>query len=66
MLFIVSTPIGNLDDLSIRQAKTLAVSDIILAEDTRSAKTLLDAIKIRFNLPDVCSTVWSYYQATEF
>jgi len=66
MLFIVSTPIGNLDDLSIRQAKTLAVSDIILAEDTRSAKTLLDAIKIRFNLPDVCSTVWSYYQEKEF
>lgn len=66
MLNIVSTPIGNLDDLSIRQAKTLATSDIILAEDTRSAKTLLDAIKIRFNLPDVCSTVWSYYQEKEF
>ena len=66
MLFIVSTPIGNLDDLSIRQAKTLAASDIILAEDTRSAQTLLEAIKKRFNLPVVCSTVWSYYKEKEF
>lgn len=66
MLYIVSTPIGNLDDLSIRQAKILSSSDIILAEDTRSAKTLLDAIKIRFNIPEVCSTVWSYYKEKEF
>lgn len=66
MLNIVSTPIGNLDDLSIRQAKTLAASDIILAEDTRSAKTLLDAIKKRFNISVVCSTVWSYYLEKEF
>ena len=65
MLFIVSTPIGNLDDLP-PPSKTLAASDIILAEDTRSAKTLLDAIKVRFNLPVVCSTVWSYYQGKEF
>ncbi|MFA6017451.1 MAG: 16S rRNA (cytidine(1402)-2'-O)-methyltransferase [Patescibacteria group bacterium] len=66
MLNIVATPIGNLDDLSIRQAKTLAASDIILAEDTRSAQTLLDAIKKRFDLPVVCSTVWSYYKEKEF
>src|SRR3989339_1708321 len=66
MLNIVATPIGNLDDLSLRQAKTLSSSDIILAEDTRSAKTLLDAIKIRFNIPEVCSTVWSYYKEKEF
>lgn len=66
MLNIVSTPIGNLDDLSIRQAKTLATSDIILAEDTRSAQTLLEAIKKRFNLTVMCSTVWSYYKEKEF
>lgn len=66
MLFIVATPIGNLDDLSLRQAKTLSSSDIILAEDTRSAKTLLDAIKIRFSIVEVCSTVWSYYKEKEF
>lgn len=66
MLYIVSTPIGNLDDLSLRQAKTLAASDIILAEDTRSAHTLLDAIKKRFDLTVTCSTVWSYYKEKEF
>ncbi len=66
MLYIVSTPIGNLDDLSIRQAKTLASSDIILAEDTRSAKTLLDAIEKRFMLHVTCSMIWSYYLEKEF
>ncbi|EKE15346.1 MAG: hypothetical protein ACD_12C00058G0004, partial [uncultured bacterium] len=64
--YIVSTPIGNLDDLSLRQTKTLASSDIILAEDTRSAQTLLDAVKKRFDIPVVCSTVWSYYKEKEF
>lgn len=66
MLFIVSTPIGNLDDLSIRQAKTLASSDIILAEDTRSAQTLLDAIKNHFRLQVSCSIIKSYYKEKEF
>ncbi|MEK7597567.1 MAG: 16S rRNA (cytidine(1402)-2'-O)-methyltransferase [Patescibacteria group bacterium] len=66
MLNIVSTPIGNLDDLSIRQAKTLATSDIILAEDTRSAQTLLEAIKKRFSIIVTCSAVWSYYKEKEF
>jgi len=66
MLNIVATPIGNLDDLSLRQAKTLATSDIILAEDTRSAQTLLEAIKKRFGITVTCTTVWSYYKEKEF
>ena len=66
MLYIVSTPIGNLDDLSFRQAKTLASSDIILAEDTRSAFVLLDAIKKRFPFPITCSKIWSYFKEKEF
>ncbi|MBI5123024.1 16S rRNA (cytidine(1402)-2'-O)-methyltransferase [Candidatus Roizmanbacteria bacterium] len=66
MLNIVSTPIGNLDDLSIRQAKILATSDIILSEDTRSAQTLLDTIKKRFMFHVSCSMVWSYYKEKEF
>ncbi len=66
MLNIVSTPIGNLNDLSIRQAKTLAASDIILAEDTRSAQTLLDAIKNRFMSHVSCSVIKSYYKEKEF
>lgn len=66
MLYIVATPIGNLDDLSVRQAKTLATSDIILAEDTRSAQTLLEAIKKRFMFHISCSMIWSYYKEKEF
>lgn len=68
MLYIVSTPIGNLDDLSIRQAKTLINSDIILAEDTRSAKILLDAIKDRFPKLTVnhLQLTISYYKEKEF
>jgi len=69
MLYIVSTPIGNLDDLSLRQAKTLVNSDVILAEDTRSAKILLDAIKQRFQF-QVSSfkspVIVSYYKEVEF
>jgi 16S rRNA (cytidine1402-2'-O)-methyltransferase len=66
MLYIVATPIGNLDDLSLRQVRTLATSDIILAEDTRSAQTLLEAIKKRFAITVTCSAVWSYYKEKEF
>lgn len=41
MLYLIGTPIGNLDDLSIRVARTLLSADIILAEDTRTVQTLL-------------------------
>jgi 16S rRNA (cytidine1402-2'-O)-methyltransferase len=61
MLYIVATPIGNLDDLSIRQAKTLINSHIILAEDTRSAQTLLNACRLGLQLPKVIS----YYKEKE-
>ncbi len=67
MLFIVSSPIGNLNDLSIRQGKTLLSSDIILAEDTRSAQILLDAIRARFKeLVDNQPKIFSYYKDREF
>lgn len=41
-LFIVSTPIGNLGDLSPRAAETLRTADRILAEDTRRTRVLAD------------------------
>ncbi|QEL26672.1 16S rRNA (cytidine(1402)-2'-O)-methyltransferase [Bosea sp. F3-2] len=40
-LHIVATPIGNLRDISFRALATLAAADVILAEDTRTSKTLL-------------------------
>ena len=45
-LFVVATPIGNLDDLSARAHETLAAADHILAEDTRRARILLAHIGV--------------------
>ena len=49
-LYIVSTPIGNLDDLTIRACEVLKKSDIILCEDTRRSLKLLNHLKLKKNL----------------
>lgn len=67
MLYIVGTPIGNLDDLSLRQAKTILTADVILAEDTRSAETLLSAAERLFTMErNRQGKIISYYKEREF
>ncbi len=46
-LFLISTPIGNLGDLSARAAETLAEVDFIAAEDTRVTLKLLNHLGLR-------------------
>ena len=49
-LYIVSTTIGNLKDITIRALDILSKSDYILCEDTRISKKLLDKYNIKSNL----------------
>lgn len=49
-LYIVGTPIGNLGDISFRAIETLRDSDLIMAEDTRHSRRLLDRYEITTRL----------------
>jgi 16S rRNA (cytidine1402-2'-O)-methyltransferase len=46
-LFIVATPIGNLEDVTLRALRVLGEVDLVLTEDTRRTRVLMDRYKLK-------------------
>ena len=57
-LYVVPTPIGNLDDITLRAVRVLSDVDLILAEDTRTTQVLLRHLGIE-------KRMWSHHKFNE-
>ena len=57
-LYLCATPIGNLDDITLRVVKVLSSVDVILAEDTRTSQVLLKHLGIE-------KKMWSHHKFNE-
>jgi 16S rRNA (cytidine1402-2'-O)-methyltransferase len=68
-LYIVATPIGNLEDISLRALRTLFEVDVIACEDTRRTGLLLDEFKKRYGsllqMKNASPRLLSYYEEIE-
>ena len=49
-LYVVPTPVGNMEDMTFRAIRVLKEADVILAEDTRTSRVLLNHYDIKGNL----------------
>lgn len=58
-LFLVPTPIGNLEDMTFRAVKTLAEVDLICAEDTRNTLKLLNHFEIKTSMESFHEHNWA-------
>lgn len=63
MLYVVPTPVGNLEDMTFRAIKTLKEVDVILAEDTRTSSVLLKHFDI--HTPMISHHKFNEHQAVD-
>lgn len=65
MLTLLPTPIGNIEDISIRALRVLEEADLLLCEDTRVAKKLLKLLEERHGLSHHIEKVLSFHSHNE-